>query len=459
MMTSFRVKAGISRARLSKVDFPSLMFILEAFFGGFYIAITRGITPIFLVTIGYGIKDLMLLNGLGSLFALLLVIMIYNLGSISVTKSKLIMALLIERIIWFIIPFTSFDRRLVLLAYGLALASTLPSSIFMNIAILSLFLGDKYRRVVSLRGALGGIASILGQLTVVLVLVAMNTIQKYYILYIIAFMTSLFSCILLSIVPNIPKIPKTIVKAEEEVEIKASTIFLMITSFMVSTTLLSIAWTPYIMRDLGAPDYIAASIGFIQAISAVVSNVFWIRRKPKTYRIAILLLSATPFLIYVTKNPLLHLGYAAIYGFTLVATNLYASLAYASLFKKLGAFKAGVMLSSTYFLALFLSGFMGYFLSYNIILVFIVSSIFAIVGLSIGLVAIPELAVVKPIYTRLYSRILYNISLTGYTTVVYGLTGTAKVVIKTTGLILALLILYIIYRMLYYIVLLSGGLP
>ncbi len=458
MTMSFSVKAGISRARLSNVDFPSLMFILEAFFGGFYVAITRGVTPIFLVTIGYDLKDLMLLNGLGSLFALLFVIIIYNLGSISVTKSKLIMALMIERIMWFIIPFTSFERRLVLLAYGLALASTLPSSIFMNIAILSLFLGEKYRRVVSLRGALGGIASILGQLTVVLVLASMNTIQKYYILYIIAFITSLFSCILVSIVPNIPKIPKTTVKAEEEAEIKASTIFLMITSFMVSTNLLSITWTPYIMRDLGAPDYIAASIGFIQAISSALSNIFWIRRKPETYRIAILLLSITPFLIYITKNPLFHLGYAAVYGFTLVATNLYASLAYAGLFKKLGAFKAGIMLSSSYFLALFLSGFMGYFLSYNIILVFMVSSIFAIVGLSIGLVAIPELAVVKPIYTRLYSRILYNVSLTGYSSIVYGLTSTAKVVIKTTGLILALLILYIIYRMLYYIVLFSGGL-
>ncbi|MCD6300540.1 MAG: hypothetical protein J7L82_00535, partial [Staphylothermus sp.] len=77
-MASFiRVWPGRNRGRTTEFDLSSLMFILEAFFGGFYVAITRGITPIFLVTIGYDVKDLMLLNGLGSLFALLLIIVIY----------------------------------------------------------------------------------------------------------------------------------------------------------------------------------------------------------------------------------------------------------------------------------------------------------------------------------------------------------------------------------------------
>ena len=60
------------RERKGKAEeWAFLLFVLEAVSGGFYVIISRGITPIFLVASGYMLRDLLLLNvfaGLLSLF-------------------------------------------------------------------------------------------------------------------------------------------------------------------------------------------------------------------------------------------------------------------------------------------------------------------------------------------------------------------------------------------------------
>jgi hypothetical protein len=47
------------------------IMVFEAFFGGFYVTITRGLTPIFLISTGYNARDLLLINGFAGLASLL----------------------------------------------------------------------------------------------------------------------------------------------------------------------------------------------------------------------------------------------------------------------------------------------------------------------------------------------------------------------------------------------------
>ncbi len=440
--------------RLSPI---ALLFVLEPLFAGFYVTITRSITPILLVSLGYTLRDLLVINALGGVFSLLIALIIYESPHMYVSRGRLLFFLFLERVMWFSIYFASTNRLYLPLIYGLALASTLPTSIFMNISLLSLFDERTYRRVVSLRGVMGGVSSVLGQLVAILILFIYTGLIKYFYLYMLAFIIGLLSVVTLSFTPGYSEEKRIVLKTVEDVEVKAVNIFMMLTLFLASISLLNIVWIPYIMRDLGAPDYFAATIGFTQTITGIISSMIWINRKPQHYRYAMILLSILPPIIFYTKIPLLHLIYAAIISSSSIGANFYASFAYSKLVKKMGVYKAGVLLSIAYFLALTISSSIGYIILYNTAYVFILSSIFSLIGLSIALFALQEFSVVKPVYSRIYSRIIYNISLFGYTTLMYSLLGTARLVLKIIGLLSALLLLLIIYKIIYYIIQLGGG--
>ena len=88
---------------------------------------------------------------------------------------------------------------------------------------------------------------------------------------------------------------------------------------------------------------------------------------------------------------------------------------------------------------------------------FISASIYGLAGLAVALITIPELAIVPPSYTRLYSRILYQSSITSYTFILFTMEETARTALRFTILVLALIVLFIIYRTLYYIIVLTSG--
>ena len=68
------------------------------------------------------------------------------------------------------------------------------------------------------------------------------------------------------------------IKTGAEEEVKAVNIYLLLILLLSASNLLSISWVPRIMRDLGAPDYFAASIGFTQTLANIVMSMFWIRQ-------------------------------------------------------------------------------------------------------------------------------------------------------------------------------------
>ncbi len=451
------IARGMFREVVRRPRSAEIIFTLESLFAGFYVVITRGVTPIFLVVHGYSLQDLLLLSTIAGLLALLIGLIMYRYSSRIVSKKRLLVAHVVERIAWFLIPFGVGSRGLIAILYGFALASTLPTSVYIQAAMLTLFDENTYRRVVVWRGVSGGISSIAGQVTMVLILAFLKTPTKYLILYQIAFFIGILSSIIVSLTPFKIKTVHMTLKTSEEVEVKAANIYLLLVILLASSTLLSISWIPRVINDLGAPDYLAAMIGFIQTLTSIFSSLFWASRSVRSYRYAIILLSLSPIIVYLTPIPLLHLGVAVIYSFSFIGTSLYSAIAYAGLVKRLGVFRAGTLLSSASSMATVLAGSIGYLVASSPITVFIVSSILGFIGLSIALVSIPELAIVKPAYTRFYSRVIYHTSIAGYTFTLYSLTESAKLTLKLTALVFSLLVLYLIYRTLYYIMLLSGG--
>lgn len=434
-----------------------LLFIFEAFFGSFNVSITRSITPIFLVRLGYKLSDLLVLNAMGGFLALLIAITLYNIPRITVTKSKLVIALIVERIMWIAIFFTSPYKELLPIIYGFALAFPLASGVFLNVSMLSLFEENTYRRVVSLRGALGGLSSIFSQFITVAVLMFYGGIAKYLFLYLIAFLVGLLSPVLMFFIPSTPTIKRVAIKTSEEIEVKVSNIFLLVTMYLTAVSLLNIAWIPYLLNVYGVPDYYVAMIGFTQTLTSIVSSIFWAHRSYKTYRSAMIILGIVPVLIRYTPIPMFHLLYAVFLSFANVGANFYASFAYAGLIKKMGVYRAGILLPAASYLALTIAGFTGYITGGNYTYAFILSTIYSVLGLSIALLALPELSIVKSTYTRIYSKILHNTTIFGYSVMIYSLSSTAKLVLKMAVLVFALLILYLIYKTIYYIIVFGGG--
>jgi len=454
----FGIGKGTGDAVNGKFRIAFLLLVLEAAFGGFYVTISRSITPIFLVTLGFTLKDLLMLSAFAGLLSLLVALTLYRNGHRSKNiKHMLGASLLVERVFWFLIPFTVGDVNLLVLSYSLAIALTIPSNIYMNIALFTFFSEAAFRRIIAYRTTAGSVASIIAQITIVSTLALGRGVEKYLLLYSVAFLVGLVSVISIGLAPISKSMKDYESKKVEESEIHANNIYLLLVMLLTSTNLLGIAWIPRLMRDLGAPDYLAASIGFVQTLTNIFASLFWVNKSVKSYRYAIPMLGTVPLLVLVIPIPYAHLGIAALHSFSLLGANFYASIGYANLVRNLGVVKAGILLPSANALAMMLAGVVGYLLVQSPILVFTMASMFSLLGLLIAFIALPELAIVPPNYMRMYSRILYMSSITSYNFIMLTVSETAKAVLRFTGLILGIMILLVIYRTIYYIMMLTGG--
>jgi len=450
-------RVGSLGFRVNKFTF--LSFSTEALIAGFYIAVTRSITPIFLVANGYRLEDILSINVFAGLFSLLLGFLLYRYGSKAITKPRLLIAHTMERMLWFTIPFMLGNKLLLMLVYGLAVASTLPTSIYMQTAILTSFNGVSYRRIVGVRSALGAFSSILGQAFVVLTLATGADGSKYLNLYETAFIIGILSSIIVALTPaSIFRNTRTMVRnGSLDAEAKATNSFILLVTVISSYLLLNMAWIPRIMNDLKAPDYVAASIGFAQTVASIGSSFFWINRNTKTYRIALVLLASMPLLVSFTLQPELHILLALIYGFSVVGVNMYAARIYSDLVGEIGVFRTGTLLASTNSLALTLASIVGFMVSASPSIVFLVSALLGVVGLSIALTGFPEFAIIPKNYVQLYSRIMYQTSISSYNLAVYAMSESAKASLRIVGLSFMLILFFIIYRTIYYIMIITGG--
>ena len=437
-----------------------LTLSLEAVFGGFYVSISRVVTPVFLVSqLGLDLRGLLAVNTFAGALSLGVSAILYRFLKRREhgIRWRLVAALTVERILWFLIPFSASSIIPLTIVYGLAVASAVPSGIFLYSAFLSFFGEEPYRKLIALRTIGTSIVSIIGQLTILTVLAFGEGLSKYILLYVIAFSVGLISILLILITPlqgvRITR-PKEVA---EESDIEAVNTFLLLILLLTGTNLLSISWVPRVLKDLGGPEYFPPLLALTQTLTAIAASVFWAGRKLRTHRAAFLLLSTVPPLIYLIPYLSIHIGIAALYGFALIGSNLYVSAAYWRVVKGLGVLKASTLLTSGNSVALLIGSGLGYLISGWEAAVFLGLSLAIASALLIALLTLPELALVPKHYSRLYSRILYNSSLAGYGLIVFTAEKTAKTSLKMTALLISLGILYLIYRTIHYIIILSKG--
>ncbi len=445
------------RPRLDQKFGPGFWFLVfEALSGGFFVSISRSLLPILLVNTGYSLQDILAINALSGLMALIASKIIHVKVRPGKAKTRLLIVHIMERLLWFSIPFVAAFPSILPVMVGFAWTSSFMTGIYLNALFFTSFEREKYRRLIGYRMIAGSVSSIIGQLVLVIILAAIKSYTRYLILYTLAFLGGLAGTVLIALSQATPILERPR-RSTEEVEIRATSTLLMLVMLFTVTNLISIAWVPRLMKQLHAPDYFVGLIWLVQTFSNIFASMFWSKLDMKLYRYAIIGLSLTPILIILLNYPLIHLGIAILYSFSLVGTNLFAGLAYSNIVKKLGIVRASIMLTAANALSMLIGGTIGAILAFNYFLVFITASLFSLAGLFIALTAIPELAIVPPVYVRMYSRILYMTSITSYNFMVFTTREAAKTVLKLIAFILAFILLFIIYRTIYYLQILTGG--
>ncbi len=452
----------VMRRFMLRIENLHLLFVFEAFISSFYIVITRGLTPIFLVSIGFGLREILLLNVVAYVCALGVAGLIKRVSESLRGRLKIyiLFSHALERVLWGTIPFlATISKLLMCIDYVLAVSMTIPTTTLLYALFYSRFDERGLRSLLSRRGAFGAVSNILGQIMVVSVLISVESPLKYLRLYSTAMMVGLSATLLLAVSPLPGTVGRVRRRNVEEANVKIVDVFVFLALLLSSGSLLGIAWAPYLMTSLGAPDYMAASLGLVQTISTMLSSLFWGGRPYRVYKLAIMLSSLVPLSVMMLENPFMHLGIVAVYAFSYTGSNFLASLIYGSMSREESdPLQASTALASAASLAQVIGSSAALLVCGETRLLFLVASVLSLFATVVALTTIPEVAVVREENVRLYSRILYNMSVSSYHFTIFTLRSAAVLAVKLLGITAVGVLLYIIYRTLYYVtIILHGG--
>jgi len=450
--------------RVGRGNITYTLLTLEAFISGFYVIITRSLAPIFFTVMGFEIKDIIKLNILGYLLAILIMIVIYHKWDYIKhnVKNKLILFHGFERVAWGLIPIvTVLSVELLYVDYALAIALTIPTSVCLNMILYGLFDEATVKNLIARRAALGALSSVIGQITAVLVLSSLHSFLKYLYLYVLATVIGLLATAILILSKVSKEITindnKKLISDNEGDEVKVVNVFIFLVLFLSSNAVLSIIWAPYIIRYLCAPDYFAAMIGLVQTITAIFSSLFWLKRNYHTYRLAVFGVTLIPVMIFLTRTPDIHLVLAISYSFMATGANLLASFIYANTAKKVVFRKAITLLTSANALAQVLGLSIVYTVNIGIVYMFLLVSMLQAVTAIIAATTIPEVAVTPERYVKIYSRLLYNMSISSYNFTIMTTKNTVLLTLRLLGVSIIATIIYMIYKLLFYLISLGTG--
>ncbi|RLG82299.1 MAG: hypothetical protein DRO09_00615 [Thermoprotei archaeon] len=437
----------------------SLAYLLEALTGGFYIAITRSLAPLYFAAIGMDIEEILKINLLAYLAALLSAPIINGRREALVKgrfKAKLIAFYVAERVSWGLIPIaTRLTPTILLLTYTSSITLTLPSSILINSSLMAGLNEVEVKRVYAYRGALSSVSSVVGQLIVVVVLASTLSLDKYLYLYILASSIGLASTILLLPIPTPNPLNR---KPREEFVVRVSSTLIYLSLMLSSSSIMGVVWAPYLMIKLKAPEYIAASLGLTQTLTSIAASLYWVKKPASSYRLAVLLTSPIPMISYLLLDPLAHIAIASLYAFSLTGVNLLACFIFAESSRDIDPIKASTMLATAYALSQVL-GLSLACLSVKVALwvLFAVASLLAAASSIVAFTAIPELTLLPKSYAWMYSRQLYYLALTSYSYTAIALKSSIKLTTKLIGLTLLALLAYTLHRVLHYMVILASS--
>jgi len=432
----------------------SIILILEAAISGFYLAVSRSLAPLYLVSQGLKVQELLLLSALGNLLAVLTIRSLYSLlQSRGISARTLLLVHGIERVLWCSIPYLG---MLGLIGYLAGITVATMTGFLITLLIMGLGNEELVKKVMSRRTALSATTSVVAQVLATLALAGGAEIRE---LLLTALGIGLLATVVLSRM-HLDKLrskPST-APASEALE-KQATVFLYLLFLLASSSILSISWPSYLLKILSVHTWVASLLSTVQTLTTIVAAFVWVRVGFKSYRIAIALLPLVPLAAFLIRDPYMHILLASANVLLFSGANYFGGFMYARLAYYLGPIRASLFLISASGMAQVVGPLISYLamLQLGVDALFIVSSALALVSLIIAMTSISEVALAPEKYVRIYSRILYNASIASYTTMIIAARSALTLTLQLLALSSTAMLLFLFLKMAYYIALLSGG--
>jgi len=448
--------------RLGETLHGSLYFalVVEALISGFYVMVTRSLSPILMAFVGMEIQEILAINILASFAAVMTALVLYYHREFLLrdVKIKLLAFHGSARLAWGILPLCILHPIAFYVDFILAVALSIPTTAMITELILSCFDEEEAKKLIARRTALAAFSGFVGQGAIVAVLAGFVGLSKYVMLYVSAMAVGLIATAMIALSKMPSSIEAKVKVLSEEAEAEITDVFIFLTLFLSSNAILGIAWSPYLMNVLGAPDYLAALVCFSQLATSIAASLFWAEAPYRRYKYALAAAAAIPVAIMFTTNPWLHIGIAAAFAFTYTGANLLAATIYAGTIKGAEPSKAAILLSTTQALAQVLG--LGIALAIYGLgpgYMFAAATLLLAFAAVLAMLTVPEFAVVPEHYVKLYARMLYRTSTAGYGFMIMTTKRTVILTLKLLAASFILLFVYIVYRMLYYLLALSRG--
>lgn len=427
-----------------------LLLILEALFAGAYIALTRGLLFVYLVSIGAGIEGISIVVGISAFITTIVHLLLYKNPKFLTTKIWLKFVIFhgLERILFIFIPFIK-NYFLISIIFGAI--NSLPIGAFINLIIYGSFSEEDIKDVTAKRTASLNVSSIIGFILAMILVAFVPSTMKFIYIYLIGSMIGLLCTFIVALMRVSHLEGMTIPKGVEQPEKLFSTSFYF-TITLASGNLLAMVWVPYVMDYLKAPDYLAVAMSLAGTFSSIIASLFWKGLSLKTLRNSIGLDIIAPILASITPFPIVHPILFAFSSFTYTGSNFIGNFLFARYNRWLGAIKSSILLIIILSLAQIIIAPISIILKGSYFLIFLTVIGLKLMAFLLALITIPEIAVLPEQTARTYSFLLYNNSLTGYRVSVELSKETILLTLRLIVFSLVLLILYIIYRILFLII-------
>ncbi len=429
---------------MRKKGLAKVLLSFEAFFGSFYVAVSRGLFVPMLAYSGYLLDRVSTITFFAAVLNVVISYLIYY-NPVIVSrnaKAKLLLFHIIERVIWTSLPFMLYSPDLLTITYGLAQSITIPVGVLLNVAMLDVFKDEEFVEISVLRSAVASAASLIGSLFTIYITILLDPPQSYYVAYVVSGLVGLlasFSLIPYSMSRDFTE--EGIKKIPEEIEIRKVNTFLMLVLMLSGGNLLGLAW-PQTLKLLGAPLYVTIALNLAGNIGGIVGPYLW--RGYRSYVIAIAINTIFSASIPLITIPYGHIVISAILSATFIGANLIASSIYSRYVESLGIVRASTFLTSSNAVGLLTASLIGKYMPQNPFLIYGLAASLKALALLVVLIAIPETAVVPTKTAYGYGKLIYTASVLGYTFTVETSLKIFKIFLQVLALTtLALLLLFI----------------
>ncbi|MCL7383220.1 MAG: hypothetical protein LZ172_02170 [Thaumarchaeota archaeon] len=428
-----------------------LYLLGEIAFYGLYIVMTRNIFILYLVSVGmdiFRISTVILLSTLISTIASLIIYKYPRIFVIKINEKNLFFHAL-EKLIFIPMPYTQ-DLLVITLYYGLANISSIFASVYVNLIIYGSFGEGDIRDITAKRNIALNITNVLGYLITLLLMYSLPQSIKFQVLFTLGGLLGVLSTasILTIRIKNIDAMKMFEQISKPEQLFSSSSFFI---TLLTSANLLGLVWTPFLVNVLNSPDYIVVAVNFAGSIASIISSIFWVKTPFKKLRYSLGLASLTPILSMLTPYPLLHIGISAYGGFTFTGANFLGNFLFAKYKTWLGVLRVSILLTIIANISQLLATPFGLIFRDDYTVLFTASAIIRVLSVIVAYFTIVEVAVIPEEYARTYSQLLYSNTIVGYMIIVDTVRESIILGLKIVAIATVLLILYILYRFLFFL--------